>query len=307
RPAPPLGYDFDLDGAAETDPAAMQNGALGPAPGHGRMINNDSGNGPGPSAVLEFDYLLDEPTPPPKQLPKGTRLLRPGQRAPPPPQQSALPLPLPKLPPQLQQPQPQPQSSTGGSFQVHGGEQGQRPHQPFYDKSNYQQQPYLQQFRHPQAQHYPQMQLQQIFPQQQQQQHNTGEHENPQCHKLQQQEATALWEVVEPGDAHRRAHGATGEGHSISWEGNPEHLPQLLNTMPQHIFPEQNSAAPVGLQRGQLLCAHSSDESICHRHAHSGIGAGQSPWQPLRPQPQQGAATNQGIWKHPDQLRLQQQ
>ncbi|GIL95285.1 hypothetical protein Vretimale_1357, partial [Volvox reticuliferus] len=183
--------------------------------------------------------------------------------------------------------QPQPQQPTRGSLQAHGGEQVQRPHKSFYSISNI--------YSH-------------------QQPHYNRELENPQRSHLQQHDSTTHWQAMEPQAAHHQAHGCNGDCGPVSWAGNPTHLPhlistaQLLNTMPQHILPEQNPAVPVGLQRGQLLYAQSSDEAICHRHTHSGISAvGQAPWQPLKPQPQQGAATIQGAWKSSDQLQLQQQ
>jgi hypothetical protein len=94
-PVPPPGYDFDLDAAPEpglavvvAPPAAaqlqqqrgVQDGfRVAGAAAAGRAGSSDAVNAaspsPGGAALPVFDYLLDEPTPPPKQLPKGNGLL----------------------------------------------------------------------------------------------------------------------------------------------------------------------------------------------------------------------------------------
>eukprot|EP00198_Chlamydomonas_reinhardtii_P004103 XP_001693439.1 predicted protein [Chlamydomonas reinhardtii] len=96
-PPPPL---ESAAAEAEVDPVAVPELAGQPA-----VAGEDA-----------FDYLLDEPTPPPKKLPKGTRYLKPGQRAGPPrlpqPAPGAAPAPVPAAPqPALQQPLRQPQEN----------------------------------------------------------------------------------------------------------------------------------------------------------------------------------------------------
>ncbi|EFJ51213.1 BRCA2-like protein [Volvox carteri f. nagariensis] len=98
-PVPPPGYSFDVDAAPDPGFGVAPTQQTPQLDELGRHLGNMPSSVPGARsgqlpAVMQpsFDYMLDEPTPPPKQLPKGTRLLKPGQRARPlPPPSSAMP------------------------------------------------------------------------------------------------------------------------------------------------------------------------------------------------------------------------